>query len=195
MNVFKLLILPLIVFAGGISNGDSRANTCPLPIEQLDPLIIFPKQVRQKYCNPDTGYNSLLLIEAAINEDEPVYRIITVQQVGADTPKSVKLYQFDKAGNDHTEVKGETQAIIDFQKNDLKFDARVKGRKTTLTFAEGQFKFNMGGLFGLKIDRPYDSNGRILVNDQPVSALLIRSTRKSHWNWVSDNGELMPFSQ
>jgi hypothetical protein len=108
----------------------SSAVACTLPTDSLGNAELFPQRVREQFCNPEAGYTSLLLIQAAINEDTPVFRVIAVRRDGSDHVQNVRLYQFDKDGNDHPDVAGEPQAVIDFKGSSSRFEARVKGRKT-----------------------------------------------------------------
>ena len=158
---FRLLLGSVVLYT-------SSAVACTLPTDSLGNAKLFPQQVRERFCNPEAGYISLLLIRAAVNKSTPVFRTIAVRKDGSDQVQSVRLYQFDKDGNDHPDVAGEPQAVIDFNGSSPMFQARVKGKKTTISFAERTFKFNMRGLYRLRIKQDLDAEGRITIGGKPI---------------------------
>lgn len=141
---FRFFLSSLTLYA-------STAIACVLPVESFGNAEPFPQRVREQFCNPEAGYTSLLLIRAAISEDSPVFRIIAVRRNGSDHVERLKLYQFDKDGKEHLDVAGEPQAVIDFKRSSPRFEARVKGLRTTISFEEHIFEFKMHGIFGKKI--------------------------------------------
>jgi hypothetical protein len=180
-------------FLSSIALYASTAVACALPVESFDNAEPFPQRVRERFCNPEAGYTSLLMIQAAVSGDSPVFRVIAVRRDGSDHVERLRLYQFDKEGNDHPEVGGEPQAVIEFKGSSPKFEARVKGLRTTISFVEHIFEFDMHGIFGLRIKQHLNSEGRITIGGRPASVLLISTTNKDHWRWVLDDGEMVHF--
>lgn len=171
----------------------SFAASCTLPSDYLAYSQQIPERVSQQFCHPDPGYDPLLLIRAAIKVDAPVFRIIAVKREESGKVLGVRLYQFNKDGNNHEAVKGQPQAVIDFQKKLHGFEAWVKGRKTTISCYEHMFRFKMHGIFGLTINRPLNPEGRVTADGKPTTILLINTSNKDHWRWVLDDGELVHF--
>lgn len=182
-----------LFFLSSIALYASTTVGCPLPVESFGNAEPFPQRVREQFCNPEAGYSSLLLIQAAISKDSPVFRIIAVGRDGSDQVERLRLYQFDKDGNEHLDVAGEPQAVIDFKGSSPKFEARVKGLRTTISLAEHIFDFNMHGIFGLRIKEHLNSEGRITIGGRPASVLLIRTSNNANWRWVLDDGEMVHF--
>lgn len=168
------------------TSGSSFA--CTLPTGTLGNAELFPHRVRERYCNPEAGYTSLLLIKAAIDGSTPVFRIIAVRRDESGNVQSVRLYQFDKNGNDLIDAVREPQAVIDFKGSSPRFEGRVKGRKVIISFVEHTFGFDMRGIFGLRINQQLNAEGRITIGGKPTSVLLISTLNKHHWNWVLDDG-------
>ncbi len=171
----------------------ANALACDLPTDVLDTDQLIPKSVQARYCNPGEGHASFLLIRAAVIVDKPVFRIITVKKDGADRVQGVRLYQFDKYGNNHPDVAGEPQAVIDFKGQYPAFKARVKGKRTMISFLESKFEFKMRGLFGLTIKQHLNAKGRISIAGSPTSVLIIRTANEDHWQWVLDDGKPVHF--
>lgn len=190
---FVARVVFLSVTLGCIFLNSCNCFSCNLPADYLNDTKLLPERVVDRFCYPDEGYESLLLIRAAVSEDSPVFRIVSAKRIGLQYPQEVRLYQFDRDGNDHPPVGGEVQNVIDFQGNSDHFEERVKKKKTTISFSDQNFKFQIHGLFGLTIEQPLDSDCRIIVNGTRASILLIRSPRKSNWEWVLENGEKVPF--
>lgn len=165
-----------------------------LPAGLRDHAELIPERVQQRFHHPDEGFHSLLLIRTAINEGAPVFRIIAIRKDNADVVQSVRLFQFDQHGNDHAEFSGEKQAVIEFQSDDV-FEARVKGKRTTVSFAGQSFEFVMHGIFGLRIKQPVDAEGKITVEGKPAGVLLIRTSDKDEWQWVCDDGTRLAFQR
>jgi hypothetical protein len=183
---FRFFLFSIALYA-------STAVACALPVESFDNAEPFPQRVRERFCNPGVGYASLLMIQAAVSGDSPVFRVIAVKRDDSGYVERLRLYQFDKEGNDHPDVAGEPQAVIDFKGNSPKFEARVKGLRTTISFVEHIFEFDMHGIFGLRIKQHLNSEGRITIGGRPASVLLISTTNKDHWRWVLDDGEMVHF--
>jgi len=170
----------------------SFSFACDLPADLRDNRELLPERVQHRFCHPDEGFRSLLLIRTAVNKDAPVYRIIAVKHGHEGTAHAVRLFQFDRHGNDHQPVSGENQAVIDFHRDGI-FEARVKGKKTTVSFAERSFEFVMHGLFGLRINQPLDATGMITAAGKPTNVLLIQTPDKDEWQWVFMDGKRAPF--
>ncbi|PLY06884.1 MAG: hypothetical protein C0622_00295 [Desulfuromonas sp.] len=181
--------ITFILFVLSVTN----TGACDLPTDNGAGVRLFPPLVRERFCQPEEGYASLLLIRAAVNEDRPVYRVIAVEDDDAESVRSVRLYQFDAAGNEHPEVGGEPQAVIDFAGTSPRFEARVKGRRTTISFAQSKFEFSIYGLFGLKISQALNERRDITVGGSTARVLLMTTSDRDHWRWVLENGEQVAF--
>jgi len=185
-------LLSILFFVAGCCI--TAATACDLPADLRDDATLFPKRVQQRFCHPDEGFRSLLLIRTAINENAPVFRIIAVKSDNATGVQNVRLFQFDQRGDDHPEDSGEQQAVIEFKSVEQNsFEARVKGKKSTVSFTGPSFEFVMHGIFGLRIKQPLDASGRITVDGSPTSVLLIRSSDKDKWQWVGNDGKRLTF--
>ena len=77
----------------------TSAAACNLPIAYLEDEKQFPEPVLERFCNPEEGYDSLLLMQVAIDEDTPVLRVIAVKRNDSKPVQGVRLYQYDKEGN------------------------------------------------------------------------------------------------
>jgi len=184
---------PLLSFLAGVVLSTSGAAACLPSIDALSNSEQIPQQVLDRFCNPEAGYDSLLLIKAAVQRDAPIFRVIAVSRDDRDSVQSVRLYQFDQDGQGHPDFLWQPQAVIDFKGNSRTFEARVKGRKATVSFEEKTFAFDMGGLFGLTITQNLNPVGRITVDRQPASVVLIETANRENWRWVLDSGEQVRF--
>jgi len=171
----------------------SAAIACNLPFDSLSPEEKIPQEALDRFCIPEEGYTSLLLIQAAINEDSPVFRIIAVKRDDLHLVQGVKLYQFDKDGNAHPDFWGQPQAVIAFERNSPQFEAQVKGKRATVSFGEQTFEFDMGGIFGVRVTQNLNSAGRLTVDQKPTSILLVNTLNRDRWRWIFDDGEQAHF--
>lgn len=190
MTAIKLLFW---VSIGCLTVYNANAPACGLPTNILIADQLIPKSVIERYCNQDEGYTPFLLIRAAVIEDKPVFRIVTVKKDSVERVQSVRLYQFNKDGDEHPDVAGESQAAIDFKGKYPVFKARVKGKETTISFRDQTFEFRMHGFFGVTIKKNLNAEGRINVEGHPSSVLLIRSANKNYWQWILDDGRPVKF--
>jgi len=170
----------------------SSGIACDLPEDLRDNPAMLPGRVQQRFCQPPEGFHSLLLIRTAINEDAPVYRIIAIRKNSSDVVADVRLFQFDQHGNDHPEVSGENQAVIDFEVGKV-FKAQVKGKKTTVSFVDQSFEFTIHGVFGLRIRQPVNAEGNITAAGKATNVLLIRTSDKDEWQWICHDSERVRF--
>jgi len=171
----------------------SSATACIPSIEYLENAEQVPHQVLERFCLPEPGYDSFLLMQTAINKDSPVFRVIAVRRDATEAVRNVRLYQFDQDGRGHPKFLWQSQAVIDFKGNPSSFTARVKGRGATVSFNNQAFEFDMGGPFGLRIKQDLDATGRITIDQKTASVLLLKTSNRDHWRWVLDSGEQVPF--
>lgn len=169
----------------------SNAAACIPAIESLGDTDQMPSQVLNRFCHPEAGYDSLLLIRAALDTDDPVFRIIAVRKDGSGSILNVRLYQFNRRGQGLPAVFGQPQAVIDFESKPPVYVAQVKGFRTSISFEGGTFTFDMGGFFNTRIREHLNPGGKIAIDTKPASILLISTSNRQNWRWLTDNGQRM----
>jgi hypothetical protein len=176
-------------FLGTLGLYAPGAAGCLPAIDSLSPTDHIPQQVLYRFCNPEIGYDSLLLIQAAIKQDSPIFRVIAVKRGIRHSVQSVRLYQFDQDGNTHPDFFWQPQAVIDFKGNSPRFEAFVKGQRTTVSFERETFEFQIDGPFGIRIKQKLNAKGRITIDQKSTSIIIISTSNRNYWHWILDDGE------
>lgn len=185
--------LQALLLLAGTALLTARAFACTPALKSFAGPEAIPAPVVERFCQPETGYDSLLLIRAALDPAEPVYRVIAVKNSGGLAFQGVRLYQFDGNGRALPAFFGQPQAVIDFEGSPPRFKAQIKGLAASASFEKHNFEFAMGGLFGTEITQRLDAEGGLSFGNNSTSILLLRTRDQKNWRWVTDDGQRVPF--